>query len=326
LKKISPLLIIVILSSLLIAGIAALFSVTGISMLFSKRAIQVASMALSLEIGKLVLTSIVYRYWNILSKLLKAYMIIAIVVLMTITSAGIFGYLSDAYQRTKGNYDIVNKEIQLIENKKKLLNEEYNRIETRLNTLIQNRTLIENRLDNLYKNKSTADAKRVEQSIKTQDTQIDILNKNLSIISDSISSSETKIIEKQSKNISGELGPLVYISTAFNTNMDSVVKMFILILIFVFDPLALSLLISANIIYNKSVSTSEWTEIFETKKPDKIERDENLIENSVTENFKIEDKNNISKLNVTENIPHEIPKANKSPIHRAWKSSNWRED
>lgn len=297
-------------------------------MLFSKRGLQVATMASFLEIGKLVLTTIVYRYWNILSKLLKSYMVTAVVILMIITSAGIFGYLSDAYQRTKGNYDIIDKEVQILINRKQLLSTEYSRFETRLNSLVQNRTTIESRLDNLYQSGAVSSVKRVEQSIKIQDNQIEGLNKNLSTISDSISSIEKQIIEKQSVNISGELGPLMYISTAFNTDMDSVVKIFILVLIFVFDPLALSLLISANTIYSKShITNVEWTHAL-TKKKDNI-KNTNIVTPDVPDDI-TDTPNEIlpTDTNVIEEpIPQEpIREENIQPTKFSkwkWKTSNW---
>lgn len=302
-------------------------------MLFSKRGLQVAIMASSLEVGKLVLTTVVYRYWDILSKLLKSYMVSAIMILMIITSAGIFGYLSDTYQRTKGNYDIVDKEVQILTNRKQLLSTEYSRFETRLNNLVQNRTTIESRLDNLYQTGAISSAKRVEQSIKIQDNQIEGLNKNLSTISDSISSIEKLVIEKQSVNISGELGPLMYISTAFNTDMDSVVKIFILVLIFVFDPLALSLLISANTIYSKSHMNNkvEWTHAFNKKKNDDIVTfdvsDDVIDKPSEASHIDTNMSNTIEQPTPQTHLTEEItqPVENTKSPRWKWKTSNWRD-
>ena len=86
------------LSALLIAGSAAFFSVFGLSKLFSGAALSVVVMAGSLEFGKIVAASFLYRYWNDINKLLKIYMTTGVVTLVLITSAGIFGYLSNAYQ------------------------------------------------------------------------------------------------------------------------------------------------------------------------------------------------------------------------------------
>ena len=86
------------LSAFLIAGSAAFFSVFGISKLFSGAALAVIIMAGSLEIGKLVGASFLYRYWNRITLWLKAYMLVGVITLVGITSAGIFGYLSNAYQ------------------------------------------------------------------------------------------------------------------------------------------------------------------------------------------------------------------------------------
>ena len=86
------------LSALFIAGSAAAFSVYGLAKLFSGAFISVVIMASALELGKLVTASFLYRYWNMINWFQKVYMTIATIVLIFITSAGIFGYLSNAYQ------------------------------------------------------------------------------------------------------------------------------------------------------------------------------------------------------------------------------------
>jgi hypothetical protein len=86
------------LSALLIAGSAAAFSVFGLSKLFAGAALSVIIMASSLELGKLVTAAFLYRYWDKINRLQKLYMTTAVVTLILITSAGIFGYLSNAYQ------------------------------------------------------------------------------------------------------------------------------------------------------------------------------------------------------------------------------------
>jgi len=271
-----PFLFITILSALVIAGTAALFSVTGISSIFAGHFIQVAIMAGALEVGKVVISSILYRYWTIMNTPMKSYMIVALLVLMIITSAGIYGYLSEAYQKTKSKYDITDKEVVLLMNKKQLFQNEYDRYEKRLNDLVGIRTGQETRLDSLYSRGQTTSARRVEDNIKRQDIEIQNLNKQILAVSDSISKIETTIIGKQSDIIKGDLGPLQYIAITFNTDMDTVVKFFILILIFVFDPLAVTLIVAANMIYvNKHYAREEWTDLFKNKKQEK-EEDEYL--------------------------------------------------
>lgn len=284
-----PFLFITILSALVIAGTAALFSVTGISSIFAGHFIQVAIMAGALEVGKVVISSILYRYWTIMNTPMKSYMIVALLVLMIITSAGIYGYLSEAYQKTKSTYDITDKEVVLLTNKKQLFQNEYERYEKRLNDLVGIRTGQETRLDSLYSRGQTTSARRVEDNIKRQDLEIQNLNKQILAVSDSISKIETTIIGKQSDIIKGDLGPLQYIAITFNTDMDTVVKFFILILIFVFDPLAVTLIVAANMIYiNKHYERQEWTDLFSNK--NKVEKQ---IEKSANEDFQKEEANAI---------------------------------
>ena len=86
------------LSALLIAGSAAFFSVFGLSKLFAGATLSVIIMAGSLEFGKIIGASFLYRYWNNITSWLKVYMTVGVIILVGITSAGIFGFLSNAYQ------------------------------------------------------------------------------------------------------------------------------------------------------------------------------------------------------------------------------------
>lgn len=262
-----PFLIITIISALVIAGTAALFSVTGISSVFAGHFIQVAIMAGALETGKIVISSILYRYWGIMNKAIKSYMVTALFVLMIITSVGIFGYLSEAYQKTKSGYEVVDKEIQLLQSKKQLFQNEYDRYQNRLNDLTGIRIGQETRLDSLYSRGQVSSAKRIETNIKRQDDEITQLNSQILAVSDSLSSIDKKIIEKQSVIITGDLGPIKYVADVFGTDMDTIVKWLILVLIFVFDPLAVTLIVAANMIFiNKHYEREEWTGLFNKNK------------------------------------------------------------
>jgi len=273
-----PFLIITILAALVIAGTAALFSVTGISSVFAGHFIQVAIMAGALETGKIVISSILYRYWGIMNKAIKSYMIVALFVLMIITSAGIFGYLSEAYQQTKSGYEVVDKEIQLLQSKKQLFQNEYDRYQNRLNDLTGIRSGQETRLDSLYSRGQTSSAKRIETNIKRQDDEITKLSGLILITSDSLSSIDKRMIEKQSIIITGDLGPIKYVADAFGTNMDTIVKWLILILIFVFDPLAVTLIVAANMIFvNKHYEREEWTGFFNKKDKDVDVKNTNIL-------------------------------------------------
>jgi hypothetical protein len=127
--------IILALTALLVAGCGAYFSVLGIATLFSGHFWQVAIMAGSLELGKLVATSFLYRYWNKIIWFLKLYMITAVLVLMVITSMGIFGYLSSGYQVNAGKTELIDNKVALIEQQKTNIKNEIDQINSRITTL-----------------------------------------------------------------------------------------------------------------------------------------------------------------------------------------------
>jgi len=120
-ERIFPL--IIALSALSVSASAAVYSVTGLSMLFAGASTAVIIMAASLEVSKLVIASLLYQYWNKLNKILRVYLTIAAAVLILITSAGIYGYLSSAYQKTADQTSIIDSRVASLETKKKLFEE-----------------------------------------------------------------------------------------------------------------------------------------------------------------------------------------------------------
>jgi len=215
------------ISALLIAGSAAFFSVFGLSKLFAGAALSVIIMAGSLELGKLVTAAFIYRYWKQINWLQKSYMTLAVVVLIAITSAGIFGYLSNAYQGAtiafeKQSTTLFYKEDRLeqLEEDKVYLKEE-----------------LEQSIASLPENYITAKRNlREEYNPKVLELNDEILN-----IKQDISDLKVELVE------SGvDVGPAIYLAKIFNTDIDTVVKFFIFILIFVFDPLAVMLVVAFN--------------------------------------------------------------------------------
>lgn len=307
-------LILVIISALTIALIAAIFSVTGIATLFSGHFLQVAIMAGSLEVGKAVLASLLYRYWKKLAIIHKIYLTTALIVLIIVTSLGIFGYLSESYQKTKGDYTIIENEVNNLNSKKIFFEDRKERLikdkEIEIKTKISNQT----RADSLSsRNQSIT---RTRSDIKENELNIKKLENQISSNEDSIGVYNSKIIELKSKNIKGELGPLQYVANAFGVEMDLVVKWLILILIFVFDPLAVSLIIAANMIFmNKFESSKSIVTNIDIKK-EEIKDSKEIVKETETEkieaDIKVEKKEDI-----------EISKKVKNK-HR-WKSANWKD-
>jgi hypothetical protein len=247
------------LSALSVSASAAFYSITGLSKLFAGASTEVIIMASALEIAKLVIASFLYQYWTNVNKFLKVYLSIALVVLILITSAGIYGFLSSAYETTASKNVVVEKQIAALETKKQRY------IETR-DTYVKDKTQISKSTSDLrtalstgtitqYKDKSgqimnvanSGNRKAFEKQLQSTAKEEEKLSNKIDVMNDSIFSLESQILEAQSNaETSGELGPLKYISKLINKPMDIIINWFILIIIFVFDPLAISLVIAAN--------------------------------------------------------------------------------
>jgi hypothetical protein len=242
---------IIALSALSVSASAAVYSITGLSMLFAGASTAVMIMASSLEISKLVIASLLYQYWNKLNKILRIYLTIAAVILILITSAGIYGYLSSAYQKTADQTSIVDSRVASLETKKKLyentragiLQEKQSLSELKGSLSKGSTTQFTDRKGNLVVRSNNASIKQIENASKSDDK----LSSKLDIINDSIFSIESKILEvKTNATATSELGPLKYLSALTGVTMDRIINWYILVIIFVFDPLAIALVIAAN--------------------------------------------------------------------------------
>ena len=257
------------IAALLLAVLAALFSVIGLSKLFAGAGITIIAMASTLEASKLIVTSFLYQYWATINKMLRLYLLISILIVASITSIGIYGYLSGAYQTTKLKYDLTLTQADSLSTKKiyyeSLVTTYKTQVQNKnvqLNTLINLRNSQESRATQLvtqYRSSRSADKSAIntENSIKTINRNIDSLNTSIIVFSDSASLMQVAITKLKLKTeISSELGPLVYISNVLNTPMDNVVNMLIILFIIVFDPLAICMVISYNFLNNKASTLS----------------------------------------------------------------------
>lgn len=248
--------------ALIIAACSAIFSVYGLSTLFAGSKFAVIVMATALELGKVLSVSMVYNYAKNLPKLTKKYLITAIVVLMFISSLGIFGYLSNAYQKssdvvtsttTKQSYNT--EQQSLISDRINNYRQQIEKDTARLNTLNAQRVSQETRLTQAQTalNRRMQDQARLD--IKQSDTEIQKLNDRVDTSYTNIEKENDKlnILKQNSFTIREEdrkvdVGPLRYLSKMFSSSMDSIVIVLILILVFVFDPLAIVLWLSTNAI------------------------------------------------------------------------------
>ena len=280
-KKLLPW--IIALSALSVSGSAAFYSVTGLGKMFAGASLQVMVLAGSLEFAKLVTASLLYQYWKKLNLGLKLYLSIATLVLIIITSAGIYGFLSSAYQETSfkvqnqdKNIQILNKNISIIKTEITNYESQIKQKNDRLGQLTTIRTNLQSTQDVLIEKSKSTNA--VRQQIKDVDGEIKRMDSEISVLNDSISSKNTRIssIEQEKFGVSSnadlakEVGPLKYIAKLTGSDIDSVVNWYIIILMLVFDPLAIALVIAANFAF-------EMNEEKENKKDEEMEEKESYI-------------------------------------------------
>ena len=237
-------------TALLVAGCGAYFSVLGIATLFSGHFWQVAIMAGSLELGKLVATSFLYRYWNKIIWFLKVYMITAVLVLMVITSMGIFGYLSSGYQVNAGKTELIDNKVALIEQQKTNIKNEIDQINSRITTLNEARKSQEARLPQMSRRSAAPvyeDMSRAAEEIKgltarAQELQTTVFEKDNELIALSSEGNEVH-----------DIGTFKFVSESVGLPLDTVVKIFIICIVLVFDPLAVALVLAYNIAKGGSI-------------------------------------------------------------------------
>ena len=237
-------------AALLVAGCGAYFSVLGIATLFSGHFLQVAIMAGSLELGKLVSTSFLYRYWNKTVWFLKLYMIIAILTLMGITSMGIYGYLSSGYQVNAGKTELIDNQALLIEQQKTNIKNEIDQINSRVTTLNEARKSQEARLPQM----SRTAAKPVYEDMARSAEEIKGLTTRIQQLQTTAFEKDNELITLKSKgNEVHDIGTFKFVAESVGLPLDVVVKIFIIAIVLVFDPLAVCLVLAYNIASRGSI-------------------------------------------------------------------------
>jgi len=239
------------LTAIAISGIAAYMSVTGISLLFSM-SLAVIIMAIILEIAKLVSASALYQFWNKISISIKIYLILAITVLMIITSGGIFAYLTDAYSSISAQIQIAQFKLDNLENRKQLLKDELDQQKTRYSNLINQRKSQETQVDSLISRNYITMAKNTNNIINETDNQLVTISKRIEDLNSHISGLDTIKLNIEIESFQRDVGPFIYIAKMLNVSIDVVARFFIFFIVLVFDPLAIALIISYNIIIRKN--------------------------------------------------------------------------
>ena len=346
---------VVALSALSVSASAAFYSVSGLSKLFAGASLEVLIMATSLEVSKLVIASLLYQYWKDLNKLLRFYLTSAAFILVLITSMGIYGFLSAAYQETATKSGIIDREINVInlkrerfvENRDYLL-EEKKSLDGSVNSLrdgLANNVIQykDPETGEIITTTSSSTRKVLERQLDDALDRRDKISENLESVTDSISSLDIKILEIQSNtDLAGELGPLKYLSELTQVPMNEIINYLLLIIIFVFDPLAISLVIAANFLFSKlgedkDKDETEITEVLsEEDLPEEIigetsediqeiteeEIPEEIQEETTEENKEIETKEETNILTSEEVVIEGAPKKNKRLVYKKRDAQN----
>jgi hypothetical protein len=279
-----------------VALCAAVFSVTGIAKLFAGAALSAGIMAAALELGKIVSISFLYQYWKEIPKTLKYYLSVAAIILMVITSAGIYGYLSSAYAKVASTPLALSADIQTVQGRVGSLEQDIKRKEDRLNQLITLRSQQETRLDNMVSKSTTGNSATIrsaQSALTAADKNVTDLQKeitNLSAQRDSLNGiSISKRVEIETN---GDIGTFVYIAKVLGTDLDTVVKWFTFVIVLVFDPLAVALVVAVNfLIKNKDTVDPREEKKYEIY-PDEpmiyqeeLPTESEMIETSTIDNF-----------------------------------------
>ena len=226
-------------SALIVAGCAAFFSVTGLGVLFSGASTAVMVMAGSLEFAKLVAATYLKQTWDEIKGFNKWYLTISVGILMMITSAGIFGYLSNAFQAQSLQLQQVDREVLVYSTKIEQNTSQINQLNTQLGQLSSTQSTI------LEKGKVNS---RLLRSIDSKDKQVATINKKIGTLQDENAKNNDKINEIKIANLDleKEVGGFRFIAEAFGIELKNVVKFFIFLIVIVFDPLAIALIIAFN--------------------------------------------------------------------------------
>lgn len=256
--------LLVAFSALFVAGCAAFFSIKGLIVLFSGSSLAIGIMASSLELGKLVAASFLHTYWKKINFLLKTYLSVAVLTLMGITSLGIFGFLTGAHQVHSTAVKTFETRIEALESEKQALEGTSATYQERIKTLSEMRIGQEQRV----KESGNLKAPREQAYKAISEANAEIAEKEKSVLKN-----KERIIEldkevseiKINMNTQTDIGSFKFVASAMDTDVDTAIRYFIFALIFVFDPLAVTLVLALN-------------KLIELRKEQKAEEDKNYLE------------------------------------------------
>ena len=264
---------IIAISALSVSASAAFYSVSGLSKLFAGASFEVIIMAGSLEVAKLVIASLLYQYWGTINKLLRTYLTVATIILVLITSMGIYGFLSAAYQDTYRQLTVKNNQVSFLEQKTDFYGKDVARYDEELERISNNISTLSNAKASSIQVRDTTSSTGFRQTISTTELRlsqkrIDVEEQNRKAVqskreqvADSLQKYQLAILDLENNtDVAGELGPLEYLSGLTGTPMDKIINILLLVIIFVFDPLAISLVVAANFAFSQAFPKKKFRE------------------------------------------------------------------
>jgi len=228
-------------------------------------------MASFLEFSKLTLATFLHTYWKKIKILPKIYYTTSLIILSILTSAGIYGMLSSGYQATANKANLIGNQVELLDNRKESFSKIKNQYEQEKTAIIANISELRSALGsntqsyvdkkgNLITYSSSANRKVYEKQLEIALEKDEKLTYKIQALNDSIMNLEMSIMNTETnEDLAAELGPLRYISSLFNVPMNKVVNYLLLTIIFVFDPLAIALILATNFAFIKYVKKAKKT-------------------------------------------------------------------
>jgi len=273
----------ILLSALSVSGSAAFYSVSGLSKLFAGASLEVMIMAGSLEVAKLVTATLLHRYWKTLGGILKWYLTAAVVILVLITSMGIYGFLSAAYQDTFNKLMQRDNKVAFLQEKADFYQSDVTRYEKELEQISNNISTLSNAkatsiqvrdttvAGGLRSTVSTAELRLSQARIEAEEANRSDIRAKRDQVADSLQKYQLEILQlKSDTDVAGELGPLEYLSGLTGVSMDKIINWLLLIIVFVFDPLAVSLIIASNFAFSRLAPSKKSTKKKVPKVPEPL--------------------------------------------------------
>ena len=288
--------LLMILSTFSVAGAAAYYSVFGLSSLFAGAKFEVIIMAAALEVAKLVTASYLHNNWKN-AGWMKWYLSLAVVVLMVITSLGIYGFLTSAYQTTADQLGVMEKKVNVIELKKDRFQEQLDYFNTEKSNLTASIVDLRNGISNnkiqytdtlgrIITTQSSSTRKLLTRELETAVQSRSEINIKIEQLTDSITKLDLQVLDLESNNeVAAEIGPLRYMAELTGKPMNIIVNWFTLLIVFVFDPLAIAMVIALNKLIGRNKNGNHGDNDVDSNDTDSIDdRDINNITPVLSEN------------------------------------------